>query len=59
MRDVGFTSAMTVPMIARGQVMGAISFVAAESGRPYEAADLAVAEDLAHSAALAVDNENS
>jgi PAS domain S-box-containing protein len=59
MRKVGFTSAMIVPMSARGQVVGAISFVSAESGTPYDESVLAVAEDLAHSAALAVDNARS
>jgi PAS domain S-box-containing protein len=59
MRQVGFTAVMIVPMIARGNVLGAITFVSAESGRPYEPADVAVAEDLAHSAALAVDNARS
>jgi GAF domain-containing protein len=44
------------PMIARGRTLGAITLVAAESGRHYTASDLAVAEDLALRAALAVDN---
>jgi PAS domain S-box-containing protein len=57
--QVGFKSQMTVPMIARGQVMGAISFVSAESGRIYQPADVPIAEDLARSAALAVDNARS
>jgi signal transduction histidine kinase len=49
-------SAMTVPMVARGRTLGAIGLVAAESGRRYSAADVAIAEDLAARAALAVDN---
>lgn len=56
LRTVGLSSAMVVPMIARGRVLGAINFVAAESGRHYEAADVALAEELARRAALAVDN---
>ena len=40
----------------RGKVLGVITFIAAESGRRYGPADLAVAEDLAHRAAVAVEN---
>lgn len=56
MQQVGFKSAMIVPLIARGRTLGAITFLTAESQREYTAADLALAEDLAHRAALAVDN---
>ncbi|MBW3634487.1 MAG: PAS domain S-box protein, partial [Chloroflexi bacterium] len=47
---------MGVPLAARGRTFGAISFVAAESGRRYSAIDLALAEDLGRRAALAIDN---
>ena len=56
LRELQLRSAMTVPMIARGRTLGAITLVAAESGRRYTASDLTVAEDLALRAALAVDN---
>ena len=56
LRQVGFTSYMCVPLIARGHALGSIAFVSAESGRKYGAADLALAEDLARRAAMAVDN---
>jgi PAS domain S-box-containing protein len=56
MRRMGFTSAMIVPLVARGRTLGAITLVSAESGRRYERADLELAEELAHRAALAVDN---
>jgi PAS domain S-box-containing protein len=56
MREIGFTSVMILPLVTRGRTLGAISLVLAESGRRYEAGDLAVAEDLARRAALAVDN---
>ncbi|HZO91258.1 MAG TPA: PAS domain S-box protein [Chthonomonadaceae bacterium] len=56
LREVGFTSVIIAPMKARGRTLGAITFIAAESGRHYTTADLAIAEDLAHKAALAVDN---
>lgn len=55
-RELQLHSFMTVPLVARGRVLGAISFVGAESGRRFTADDLALAEDLAHRAALAVDN---
>jgi PAS domain S-box-containing protein len=55
-RELGLRSYMCVPLAARGQMLGVVTFVAAESGRRYTAADLAVAEDLAHRAAVAVEN---
>jgi PAS domain S-box-containing protein len=54
--EVGFTSAMIVPLVASGRTMGAISLVSAESGRHFGETDLRLAEDLARRAALAVDN---
>lgn len=55
-RRVGMTSVMIVPLTAREHVLGAITFVSAESGRRFEATDLALAEDFARRAALSVDN---
>jgi signal transduction histidine kinase len=43
-------------VIARGKTLGAITLVAAESGRHYGAADLEMAEHLARRAGLAIDN---
>jgi signal transduction histidine kinase len=54
--NLGLKSLMVVPLIAPGRTFGAITFVSAESGRYYDQADLALAQDLAHRAALAVDN---
>jgi PAS domain S-box-containing protein len=56
LRDLGPVSYLIVPMRARDTVLGAITLVAAESGRRYGPADLAVAEDIAQRAALAIDN---
>jgi PAS domain S-box-containing protein len=56
LRTLGLKSYMIVPLAARGRMLGAISFVAAESGRRYGEEDLELAEDLARRAALAVDN---
>lgn len=56
LREVGFSSAMIVPLKARGRTLGVLVLVSAESGRQYDERDLAVAEDVAWRAALAVDN---
>jgi PAS domain S-box-containing protein len=55
-RSLGVKSAMTVPLSARGRTLGAITFVAAESGRQYGESDLSLAIDLGRRAGLAVDN---
>ncbi len=55
-RELGLRSYMCVPMVARGRTLGAVTFVAAESGRIYGEADLELAEELARRAATAVDN---
>lgn len=56
LQGLGLSSVMIVPMVARGRTLGAIIFVATESGRCYGAAELALAEELAGRAALAIDN---
>ena len=56
MRELGFQSYMGVPLVVRDQVLGVISFVAAESGRRYGPDDLALAEELARRAGIAVEN---
>ncbi|CAN5461408.1 hypothetical protein BH10ACI1_BH10ACI1_23190 [soil metagenome] len=55
LREIGFKSAMLVPLKVREKVSGVITFVNSES-RNHTEADLALAEDLANRAALAVDN---
>ena len=56
LKSLGFTSYIVAPLTARGRTFGTISFVAAESGRHYTEQDVALAEQLAARAALAVDN---
>ncbi|HEX8250765.1 MAG TPA: PAS domain S-box protein, partial [Pyrinomonadaceae bacterium] len=56
MREIGFRSAMTVPLKARGKVLGVLTFVNSESGKHHTPDDLALAEDLANRAAMAIDN---
>jgi signal transduction histidine kinase/integral membrane sensor domain MASE1 len=55
-RDLSLYSAMVVPLSARGRVFGAMSLVSAESRKRYTESDLALAQELARRAALAVDN---
>ncbi|HEY5241475.1 MAG TPA: GAF domain-containing protein, partial [Polyangiaceae bacterium] len=55
-RELHLQSAMIVPLQARGRVLGAMTFVFAESGRRYTKDDLDFAEELARRAALALDN---
>jgi signal transduction histidine kinase len=47
-------SYLCVPLLVRGQTIGALSFVS--SRRNYDAQDLALAQELARRAALAIDN---
>jgi serine phosphatase RsbU (regulator of sigma subunit)/PAS domain-containing protein len=54
--ELGLHSALTVPLRARGQVLGALTLVAAESDRVFGERDLSFAEDIATHAALAVAN---
>jgi PAS domain S-box-containing protein len=56
LEDVAPRSLMTVPLIASGKVLGALTLVASDSGRRYGEEELALAEELARRAALAVDN---
>jgi GAF domain-containing protein len=55
-RELHLRSALIVPLIARGAVLGVITWVAAESGRRYTESDVAFAEDLAKRCAIAIDN---
>jgi PAS domain S-box-containing protein len=56
LRDLGLRSYMCVPMVARGRVLGTMTFVQAESGRVYDEVDLALAQDLGRRAAVSIDN---
>jgi PAS domain S-box-containing protein len=55
-RRLGLASAMTVPLSAQGRVIGAISFVSAESRRRYTPTDLSFAQELARRASHAIEN---
>ena len=55
-RALGLRSAMVVPLVARAEVLGALTFVAAESGHRYTEQDLQLAEELARRCANAIEN---
>ncbi|HEY7590381.1 MAG TPA: PAS domain S-box protein [Candidatus Limnocylindrales bacterium] len=55
-QEMGLRSYMSVPLVAGGEVLGAISFLAAESGRHFDAEDLALAESLGSRAGAAIQN---
>ncbi len=56
LRQLGVGSLLTVPLVARGKLLGAVTFVSAQRSRPYSPAEVQLAEDLAHRGALALDN---
>lgn len=56
LRRLGLRSYIGVPLIVRGTARGVLTFIAAESGHTYDEADLAVAQELAHRAAIAIEN---
>jgi PAS domain S-box-containing protein len=54
--ELGIQSYLCVPLIARGRTLGAMSWGLADASRRYDEFDLHVAEDLAHRAALSMEN---
>jgi PAS domain S-box-containing protein len=56
LRQLGLRSYLAVPISLRGQTRGVLTFIVAESDYVYDETDLAVAQDLAHRAAIAIDN---
>ena len=54
--QLGAAAYVSVPLSARGQVLGALTLVTARPERAYGPADVALAVDLGQRAALAVDN---
>jgi PAS domain S-box-containing protein len=56
MRELGLKSYIGVPLTVRGKTLGVLTFIVAESGHIYDNVDLAVAQDLASRAAIAVEN---
>lgn len=56
MRELGYHSAIVVPLAARQRVLGALSLLRMHDAEPYDEDDLVLTEELARRAALAVDN---
>ncbi len=56
LRTLRIASVLTVPMTARGLIIGALAFVASSPERRFGPADVALARELAGRAALAIDN---
>ncbi|GAC1315738.1 MAG: hypothetical protein NVSMB25_00140 [Thermoleophilaceae bacterium] len=56
LRGLGLHASITAPLRARGRTLGSIVFVSAESERSFDSDDVALAEELARRAGLAVDN---
>ena len=55
-RELRLESGMVVPLTGRARVLGAMSFIYADSGRRYTQSDLSFAEDFARRAAMAIEN---
>ncbi|MDP9477388.1 MAG: PAS domain S-box protein [Actinomycetota bacterium] len=56
LRELKPRSAMSVPLLARGRILGAITLVSSGPEPRYDEEDLLLAENLAYRCALAVDN---
>ena len=56
LRRLGVCSIMSVPLLARGRTLGAMTLVSSDPERRYGEEDLSLAEGLAYRCALAVDN---
>ncbi|MET0403992.1 MAG: PAS domain-containing sensor histidine kinase [Cystobacter sp.] len=56
MRRIGIRSLITVPLLAHSRILGALTFLVSQPGRHYGEEDLRFAQELAHRAALSVDN---
>jgi signal transduction histidine kinase len=55
-KALGLRSYMIVPIVVQERAVGAITFIAAESGREYEQHDLILAKEIARRASLAIEN---
>jgi serine phosphatase RsbU (regulator of sigma subunit)/anti-sigma regulatory factor (Ser/Thr protein kinase) len=58
-KGLGMKSGLVVPLTGRSGVIGALTLIYAESGRTYGEADVALAEDLARRAAIAVETAHA
>ncbi len=56
LRNAGVRSIINVPLVARGEMLGVLGFAISQSERRFDEGDLRFALELAHRAALAIDN---
>ncbi len=56
LRRLKLRAYVVVPIVAKGTLLGSIALVSAKSHRRYSEWDVTVAEDLAHRAAMAIEN---
>jgi PAS domain S-box-containing protein len=56
LRALGLCAWIIVPLVARGQTLGIMTLITAESGRRLTSTDLALAEELARRCGVALDN---
>ncbi|HEY1811486.1 MAG TPA: ATP-binding protein [Kofleriaceae bacterium] len=56
LRELGFSSFISAPLLVRGRTLGAISFVTSSAARRFQEADIAVANELARRTAICIDN---
>jgi PAS domain S-box-containing protein len=54
--QLSLRSAIIAPLFGGGKPLGVLTFITAESGRPYEPRDLILADEIARRAGLAIDN---
>jgi signal transduction histidine kinase len=56
LRELGITSLISLPLLARGRVLGALTLLSSRPDRLFGDTELATAEELGRRAAVAVDN---
>ncbi|HEX6185584.1 MAG TPA: PAS domain S-box protein [Pyrinomonadaceae bacterium] len=56
LRELGLKSFITVPLVARGRTIGALTFSSTRAQRTYTAEDVSYAQEIAARAALAIEN---
>jgi PAS domain S-box-containing protein len=56
LRGMGMRSAMVVPLIARGRILGSLTCISSDAAKRLGAEEVEIAQEFANRAALAVDN---
>lgn len=56
LQEIGAGALLSVPLVARGKLLGSITFISAERRHAYSEAEIRLAEDLAHRGSLALEN---